>query len=319
VIYRVELQDDSGEVLDTVTTITQPISFDVSSIVGDYIIKVLSSYDIEGSSYTDQVLYSYSIYNNEYATFFAIPTLTKIDTSLPLTSYDQYKDYLYTYMDQGITQFTIECDDSLDCTTLVEDPTYSGLPFDVSGFLHPYSAINMVSFSYNTSQVRVTTTLTYSETDIDLINTEVQDILNTIITESMTTEEKIQAVHDYIINNAYYDTACYDDPLTCDNDHTALGILFDGNAVCEGYAHLTDIMLRALRIPSFRISSDTHQWNGVYVNDQWLHLDTTWDDPVTQNHQDILRYDYFLITTAELHALDTTSHTYDTTLVNFMN
>lgn len=136
----------------------------------------------------------------------------------------------------------------------------------------------------------------------------------------MTTNQKILAVHDYIVNLSVYDTACYDNALTCDNDHNAYGILFDQNGVCEGYAHAMDITLRAMRIPSIRISSDTHQWNGVYVDGSWLHLDATWDDPVSSGGEDILSHDYFLISSSTLSTLDTSeSHTYDHSYLTFMD
>jgi transglutaminase/protease-like cytokinesis protein 3 len=80
-----------------------------------------------------------------------------------------------------------------------------------------------------------------------------------------------------------------------------------------------DIFLRALRIPSFRLSSETHQWNVVYYNDKWYHLDATWDDPVTHNGSDILTHTYFLITTEELHILDDSdAHVYSTVYADFI-
>ena len=136
----------------------------------------------------------------------------------------------------------------------------------------------------------------------------------------MTTEEKVRAAHDYVINTSYYDEECFIDEITCDNDHNAYGIFFDNNAVCEGYAHSMDILLRAMRIPTFRLSSETHQWNVVYVNGGWFHLDATWDDPVISGGGSLLLDDYFLITTSQLHTLDTSStHTYDTTYSAFIN
>ncbi len=319
VVYQVQLRDGLDQILDYTETITQQITFDVSTITEDFAIVVVASFDFNGVFYEDNVLYSYYVYDNEYSTFFTIPTLSKIDTSVPLTNYNQYKDYLFTFIDQGITEFTITCDTGVDCTTLVEDSAYSRIPFDVAGFVHPYYSVNQISFSYTSTTINFTTTLAYTEQERTLIDSEVNTILNTIITVGMSKEDQILAVHDYIVNNAYYDEQCYLDSLTCDNDHSAYGILFDGNAVCEGYAHLADIMLRALGIETFRVSSETHQWNAVYVNDQWLHMDTTWDDPVVTHGPDIIRYDYYLITTSELFALDTASHTFDTTILNFMS
>ena len=55
------------------------------------------------------------------------------------------------------------------------------------------------------------------------------------------------------------------------------------------------VFLTKMNIPNFKVSSDTHVWNAVYVNDEWLHLDVTWDDPTTNTGEDVLMYDYFLV------------------------
>ena len=38
----------------------------------------------------------------------------------------------------------------------------------------------------------------------------------------------------------------------------------------------------------------------VKLNDEWYHLDLTWDDPITNTGTDMLLYDYFLIDTNQL-------------------
>lgn len=38
-----------------------------------------------------------------------------------------------------------------------------------------------------------------------------------------------------------------------------------------------------------------HAWNIVNVDGKLYHIDTTWDDPISYDGRDILRYDYFLI------------------------
>ena len=60
------------------------------------------------------------------------------------------------------------------------------------------------------------------------------------------------------------------------------------------------VFLDKLNIPNYKISSETHVWNAVYLNGSWLHLDLTWDDPVTTSGKDILSHEYFLITDNEL-------------------
>ena len=47
------------------------------------------------------------------------------------------------------------------------------------------------------------------------------------------------------------------------------------------------------------------------VNGKWLHLDLTWDDPVTSDNTNQLLYDYFLINNDKLFKLDTKQHNFN--------
>ena len=72
-----------------------------------------------------------------------------------------------------------------------------------------------------------------------------------------------------------------------------------------------ELFLERLGVKSFKISSDKHIWNAVYLNDTWYHLDLTWDDPVASDGRDYLEFNYFLIGTDKLLSLDTTEHVFD--------
>ena len=56
--------------------------------------------------------------------------------------------------------------------------------------------------------------------------------------------------------------------------------------------------------PEDNQNSEGHVWNAVYLDNQWLHLDLTWDDPVSNDGTDYLQHKYFLITTAQLEEVD---------------
>ena len=64
------------------------------------------------------------------------------------------------------------------------------------------------------------------------------------------------------------------------------------------------IFLNKLGIENYKISNKTHIWNLVHINGVWRHLDSTWDDPVSNNNYN--RDTYFLITTEELSKLKLT-------------
>ncbi len=319
VTYTVELLNLDGSLLDSLVPETTNVLFDVSAITGDYKITVKSSYLFMDITYTDIEILSFNIYNNDYSNFFIIPTLSIVDTSQPLSDYDDYANYIYSYLNEGVSEFTINCTAPVDCTELVNNSLYLGIPFGISNLLHPYYDIRHIGYSFTTTTIVFTTLVNYTQEEIIEVNQAINNILNSIITDEMDDNDKILAIHDYIINTSEYDLDCLENNATCDNDHTAIGILFDYNAVCEGYAHAMDIMLRALKIPSFRLNSDTHQWNVVYYDGGWYHVDPTWDDPITQNGTDKLIHDYFLITTEELNILDTTdAHDFSTEFVDFI-
>jgi len=304
--YLIELVDEENNVIESFTPTTSDIIIDISSIDDDVTLYVKASYTFLEVDYIDEVLSSYIIYDNQYALYYNVPTLHLVDTSVPIINYADYDDYLYTFFNAGETEFTITCSIFVDCKVLVDYPLYSNIAFEIEGFIHPYYAPRAISYSYNEDFINITVDRGYSVSDINYVNQEIEIILNSIIDIGMTDEQKIKAVHDYVVLNSYYDTQCYNNSSICDNDHSAIGVLLDGNAVCEGYSHAVDVMLRALRIPTFRVSSDSHQWNAILVDGVWYHLDATWDDPVGEIFLNFLSYDYYLIDTLTLQTLDQT-------------
>ncbi len=319
ITYTIELIDFESNVLYSEVTSDYIIIIPTDEIESNFYISVTASYIFNDTNYYSIELDTYSVLNNAISNFFTIPGLNITDTSLPLTSYDDYDDYIFTFFNQGTAEFSIYCEAPVNCNELVENELYSVIPFLMTDFVHAYFDVDEISYSYTSTQLNITLQHEYTNQDILDLDQEINTILDTIITGSMTDYEKILAVHDYVIDNTVYDSSCLENIATCDTDHVAIGVIFDGNAVCEGYAHTIDIMLRSLGIPTFKLSSSTHQWNAVYYNDAWYHLDATWDDPVTNNGSNILLHNYFLITNAELVGLDTSdSHTFSTTYVYFI-
>ena len=98
----------------------------------------------------------------------------------------------------------------------------------------------------------------------------------------MNQEEKIRAIHDYIINNTEYDVERNETGTSNYDSNTAYGALIQGKAICSGYADAMALFLARFNIPNYKIASGTHVWNAVYINNTWLHLDLTWDDPVSK-------------------------------------
>ncbi len=101
--------------------------------------------------------------------------------------------------------------------------------------------------------------------------------------------EKIQSVHDYVIERMYYDhegLATYEST----GDYrifTAAGSFVDSvgsGIVCEGYSKAAKILLNRMGVPCCLIRGSVtgsdlgHMWNAVSVDGSWYLMDVTWDD-----------------------------------------
>lgn len=123
------------------------------------------------------------------------------------------------------------------------------------------------------------------------------EIVAETINESMTDYEKVKAIHDYIINNTYYDMDLFENGKVEEESYTAYGTLVLGVSVCEGYAKAMKYILDEVGIETLVIIGDSknqkHAWNLVKLDGEYYHIDATWDDPITNNGLDVLQYNYF--------------------------
>lgn len=140
----------------------------------------------------------------------------------------------------------------------------------------------------------------------------VLDFIEKNIKAGMSTYEKIRLVHDYIIRNTEYMKR------GDKRDHSVLGPLLDGYAVCDGYAKAFDLFMYALDIDCILVTGEArepHAWNIVWVDGIPYHIDLTWDDPVELSGLDsgIVHYDYFLLPEAYItktHSFEVTNYPY---------
>ena len=134
-----------------------------------------------------------------------------------------------------------------------------------------------------------------------------------LVYEKVTVDykEKIEKIHNYIINHGKYAT----DTIRAKNKDKAYNkandILIDGYGLCSSYSDAMAIFLYNLGIDNYKIASESHIWNLVNVDKKWLHLDLTWDDPITQNGKDKLEKMFLLIDTKKLKSLKVDKHEYD--------
>ncbi len=180
----------------------------------------------------------------------------------------------------------------------------------LNNYVHPFNSFDSIIFNFDDNIIKVEIKHTYTDDEIKKLNAKVDEIINKTITNEMSTRDKIKAIHDYIINHTEYDT------LKTKNindktyhSNTAYGVLIEGYGICSGYSDAMKLFLDKLNIINYKISNDQHIWNLVYLDGNWLHLDLTWDDPVSDKN--ITRDNYFLIDTKTLKELNDDVHYYD--------
>lgn len=222
-------------------------------------------------------------------------------------------DYIYYVINTGADYADGECKKEYkDCVKDLQQIADDTETLSVmNNFVHPYNSFKTISFTYTEKgDFSLTIEHVYSKEEIAELNYIVDKKIDDLITTSMTTKDKIKAIHDYIINNTEYDKLKSDNiGDTTYKSNTAYGVLIQGYGICSGYADTISIFLDKLDIENYRISNDSHIWNLVYINGLWKHLDATWDDPISEYNAN--RETYFLISSDELANLKDDTHSFN--------
>lgn len=251
--------------------------------------------------------------NNEYALDYDYNFVQLTDDFTP-NNIDDIINIYYTIINSGMTDFTFYCPKEYkDC---VDDVDYVSnnrqLLSTINNFVSVYNSFSDIDTEFGwLGKISIHINHMYDNETITTLNKTIDEIINKNITSSMNTEEKIKVLHDYIINNTKYDKDRADKKIIKYKSDTAYGVLIENYGICGGYADSIKLFLEKLGLKNYKIASENHIWNFVYLDDNWYHLDLTWDDPITSTGKDILNYDYFLITTEELNNYKSDQHVFD--------
>ena len=128
------------------------------------------------------------------------------------------------------------------------------------------------------------------------------DIAEELQLKNLNDIETVLAVHDYLVLNTDYDQ------LTAASgsggvSHYAEGLLLNNLAVCSGYASTFQLLMMIAGVDCEYVFTDSHAWNLVQIDEEWYHIDVTWDDPVSEESDTIL-YTHFMMTDEEIAQLD---------------
>ncbi|MDE5889174.1 MAG: hypothetical protein K2H20_04050, partial [Bacilli bacterium] len=252
---------------------------------------------------------------NNFTKEYDFEFVRQVDDYVPY-SYDDLVHIFYSILNQGWDEFTFYCPlQYTDCLRDVEKISYNEvLLSDINNFVHPYNSYSTIKTLYDDmGEVTIKVKHLYSDDEIKRIDNTIDKMIDDITNDTMSDVEKIRALHDYIVNNTKYDITRANEGTSSYDSSRILGLLYDHYSICSGYSDTMAVMLNKLGIENYKVASETHVWNAVKLDDKWLHLDLTWDDPVSTSGKDILDHTYFLIDTYTLReiSLDDVEHIYD--------
>ena len=234
---------------------------------------------------------------NEYYKDYDFLFIKNTDNYTPY-SYNDLLNIFYSVINNGWDEFTFYCPSEYsDCINDVELISNNQvLLSQINDFASPFNSFDEINTLYDeTGEITISLNNTYTKEEQNIINEKLDSIISSNINDSMTLEQKLKSLHDYIINTTKYDIDKNNTGESIYHSSTAYGALIDGFATCNGYADAYALILDRLGVKNYRITSDTHIWNAVYFNDGWLHIDLTWDDPVSESGKDYLEHNYFLV------------------------
>lgn len=215
---------------------------------------------------------------------------------------------IYSVINSGEENFTFYCPKAYvnclgDINNISKD---ANLLTHLNNFVHPFNSFTSINTTISDSgEVNLNVKYLYEDKEKDALNKEVDKLIKSLLTKDVKDDyDKIKVIHDYIIKKTKYDLKNNKDIKS----YNAYGALFNHLATCNGYTDLMAIFLTKMGYDNIKIATTSevnektegHVWNAVKVGKEWLHLDLTWDDPVSNDGKDYLYHKYFLIDTKKL-------------------
>lgn len=251
---------------------------------------------------------------NEYYRNYDFEFVQNINDQVP-SNYQDLLNVYYTVINSGKDTYTFYCPKNTyeDCINDIESiANDQTLLSNINNYVHPYNTFSHIETEFdNLGKITITIERAYSENDIKKINKKVDEVFNKLYNDNISPQDNIKAFHDYIIENAKYDSDRSDKNIVNYKSDTAYGPLFEGYAICGGYTDLLQLFLEKMELKNYRVSSYMHIWNAVKIKDTWYNIDLTWDDPVIDDGTERVDHDYMLISTKKLLEIEKTQHNFN--------
>lgn len=168
-------------------------------------------------------------------------------------------------------QETIKLDGFNIPRTMIRD-VYSQVLNENPSFFYVQAQFKFSVQNSNVYMVMPAYDASITDAEIQVYEKAVQQALR-CVNDSMTDEEKLLALHDYLAQRISYDYTY--------TKHNAYNAFVERSSVCQGYTLAYEELLNRLGIANSCATSDemNHIWNMVQLGENWYHVDITWDDP----------------------------------------
>ncbi len=195
---------------------------------------------------------------------------------------DDIKKIYYTVLNNGWDSFTFYCpydyDNCIDDVKSVANSENDDYITIINNYVSPYNSYR----KYNTlivdnNVVTLEIEKLYTDEEVQKLEEYIDKYLANRFDLNKITLDDIEKVHDFLLNRITYDVY-YEKTNEITESNKATGALIKGTALCSGYSDAFAIFLDKLNVPNFKINSEEHEWNVIYFNNKWSHIDLTWDD-----------------------------------------
>lgn len=178
---------------------------------------------------------------------------------------------------------------SEEISDLAED-VYMNSPA-LMGYTGASYSLGMLFFDYSVDRKIL------QERKVEMMS-KVESIAASIKGKANSVYDRTRLVHDYLIDNVTYDNFLTErSEGVYESAHDAYGALMNGIAVCDGYAKALKLLLDQMEISSLLVYGTArdinHSWNLVKFENEYYHVDATWDDPDLKHVFEEKLYIYF--------------------------
>lgn len=116
--------------------------------------------------------------------------------------------------------------------------------------------------------------------------------MKTRVDKGATDLEKAKIAHDLIIKKVEYDVDYNNIYSQTVYHQSAYSVFCESYTVCAGYTKAFELLMNSEGIDTIGVTSTSHAWNAICLNDSWYYVDCTWDDLDGSYGLD-LRYTWF--------------------------